>query len=385
VTRQGLPEEYRPLLAVLAKQHPGIRYKEMTCLEDQSQHNVDILTFEYEENGEKKQLHVVAKDANEAEEKLPCFLNDLGIKTHSIYDVRTRLHMQHIGEKELKEVVRKASEPELLRVCSLALDKMAQIHVVGSAHLPELRHDYGLVFGPADYTERFKSRFIEPVSGNSAVISPQADRLMQAYSAFIELFEPGYLIHGDFHTGNCRVTSDNCFVYDFEWTTDQGEKFRDLSRFVNSVLRDRPDLEPADFTREMLARYVERHNAYSEREKTAFMRHDAHLSAALRCALIDDQIDKTGGAVLFAQSHPKVKEEQMQKCQLYFENAVRMLDGAIRSADEQKDYFRWEALSDLRSALVNFTANSPVHILKEAAQNYQTHALYREPAVLVPN
>jgi hypothetical protein len=385
VTRQGMQEEYKPVLTMLAKEHPGIQYVGTLHLEDKSQHNVDVLTFEYEENGKKKQMHVVVKDANEVEEKLPQFLNGLGIKTHSVFDINTRLHMQHVGERELRDVVKQASESELLKVCNLALDKMAQIHVTGSAHLPELRQDYGLVFGPVDYITKFKSRFLEPVSGNSAIISPQMHRLMQAYSAFIEEFDPKYLIHGDFHPGNCRITSDECFVYDFEWATDQGEKFRDLSRFVNLVLRDRPGLEPADFTREMLVRYVDKHNEYSEMEKTPFMRRNPKLAAVLRYALIDDQIDKSGGAILFAQAHPKVRDEQMQKCQLYFENTISMLDGAIRMADAQRDYNGWNMLSNLRGALVDFTATSPIEGLRETAQRYQTLPICKEPTILVPS
>jgi tRNA A-37 threonylcarbamoyl transferase component Bud32 len=385
VTHEGLPAEYKPLLADLSQKHPGIRYASMTKLVDKSQHNVDIIKFEYEEKGEVKQLTVVAKDWNEKEEALPQFLNDLGIRTHSLYDLRTRLFMQHVGERELRSVVKEASEEELLRVCTMVLDKMAQIHVTGTAHLQDLRQNHDFVFEPIDYNDRFKSRFIEPVSGNSIIVSPQANRLMQAYSAFMKIFDPSFLIHGDFHTGNCRVTSDECFVYDFELATDHGEKFRDLSRFTNSITRDRPDLDAADLTREMLAMYVDKHNTHSEREGAAFMRYNPQLATALRCGLIEDYIDKTGGAIIFAAEHPRVKDEQMQKCQLYFENSVRMLDGAINMADSQKDYYTWETLSNLRSALVDFTATSPVQFLKETAQKYQAHSLYKEPVILVPN
>ncbi|MBR9691687.1 hypothetical protein GOV06_02780 [Candidatus Woesearchaeota archaeon] len=374
----SLPDEYKPVLAMLAQEHPGIRYSGIVSLADQSQHNVDILTFEYEENGALKQLHIVAKDADEKEEILPQFLNDLGIKTHTIYDRNTRLLINHVGEQELRNVVKQGSDSEVLDACGKALDKISQIHVLASLNLPELREHYGLSLELTDYNTQFRSRFVTPVSGNSVIVSPQAHDLMQAYSAFTKTFDPRHFTHGDFHIGNCRMSEEECFIVDYE-AAKIGRKFDDLARFTNSVIRDRSDMDPAEFSRDMLHMYVDKHNEHSAEHKTPLLLPNTWLSTALRYSLINDQIDKCGGAIIFAKEHPKVKDEQMQKCKLYFEKAISMIDGALTQNPAEAGM-----LSNLRTSLVDFAAESPVEILKQTAENYKAYKQYKEPLVVVP-
>jgi len=354
VTRQGLAPEFRPLFALLEKQY----------------------------HGQRMQLHVVAKDHDEREEKIPAFLNSLGIQTHSIYDTNTRLLIEHVGYHDLKETAKTGSESELRKACEKALDKISQIHVLASLHLAELEST-GLSLETTDYVSRFKSRFLEPVSGHSVIISPQMDKLMQAYSAFTRTFDPQYFIHGDFHTGNCRMTDEECFVIDYE-AARIGMKFDDLSRFVNSVLRDRPDIDAAEFSREMLGIYVDSHNQHSEENRTPLMLNNERLANALRYSLIDEQIVKIGEKVAFAEAHPKAAEKKLEESAECFDGAVRMLDGAIETADNNRSYYEWETLSKLRASLVDYAADSPVEQLKQAAQRYKTPGYKKESLILVP-
>ena len=268
------------------------------------------------------------------------------------------------------------------RACEKALDKISQIHVLASLHLAELEST-GLSLETTDYVSRFKSRFLEPVSGHSLIISPQMDKLMQAYSAFTKAFDPQYFIHGDFHTGNCRMTDEECFVIDYE-AARIGMKFDDLSRFVNSVLRDRPDIDAAEFSREMLGIYVDNHNQYSEEHKAPLMLNNERLTDALRYSLINEQIIKVGEKVAFAESHPKVAEKKLEESAECFERAVKMLDGAIETADKSRSYYEWDSLSRLRAVLVDYAADSPVAQLKEAAERYKTPGYKKESLILVP-
>ncbi|MBW2965467.1 hypothetical protein KY342_00015 [Candidatus Woesearchaeota archaeon] len=383
ITHEGLPAEYKPLLAALSQKHPGIRYSGMMTLADKSQHNVDILTFEYDENGEVKQLHVVAKDWDEKEEKIPAFLNSLGIKTHSVYERNTRLLIEHVGYQELRDVVRSGSESDIRKACENALDKISQIHVLASLHLDELEKEHGLVLDVTDYNAQFRSRFLEPVSGHSVVISPQMDKLMQAYSAFSRTFDPMNFVPGDFHIGNCRLAKEECFVVDYEWAKI-GMKFDDLSRFTNSVLRDRPDLDVADFTREQLRTYVERHNEHASEHRSPLLMRNERLANVLRYTLVNDQIIKVGEKVAFANDHPKVASRKLEESRDCFEKAVCMIDGAMQIADAQGYNQDSKTLSNLRESLIDYVATSPVKLLKEAAQNYQTYKQYKEPVLVIP-
>jgi len=359
-----LPEEYKTLAQSLAKQHPGIKYVGQTTLRDKSQHNVDILTFEYMENGELRQMHVVVKDKDKKEEVLPEFLASLGISTHSVYDRNARLLLQHVGEEELRDIVTRGSESELRTACGKALDKISKIHVLASLHLPELREQFGLDLEVADYHTQFTSRFLEPVSGNSLIISPQRTRLMQAYSAFTQSFIPSSFTHGDFHIGNCRISPEECFVIDYEWAKI-GRKLDDISRFVNSVVRYRPGIDAQDFTQEALKQYVEFHNGHSAEHNAPLMLPNERLKTALEYSLINDELYKVGEYILFAQAHPAVQEDKLQKSGECFERALDKIDNAMAKS---RDY---HTLANLRNALIYYAAVSPHKYLREVAEKYK--------------
>jgi thiamine kinase-like enzyme len=380
----GVPAEYHPLLQMLAKEHPGIKYKGRVSLENKSQHNVDILTFEYIENGKPMQIYVVAKDRDEVEERIPAFLNELGIRTHSVYDLHQRLLMQHVGQRELRELVKNGSESDVIKACGKALDKIAMMHVLASMHLTELKQEHGIVLPTTNYAHEFENRFLSPVSGNSLIISPQRARLMQAYSSFAEAFNPKYFVHGDFHTGNCRLSEDECFIFDYEWAKI-GMKFDDLSRFANSVMRDRPDFDSADFSRDMLRQYVEKHNQHSEQQHSPLMLPNQFAANALRYALINDEMYKIGEYILFAQTHASVAEEKMEKSVACLERAVRMLDSSIQTTEEHGNYTDSHVLANLRRAFVDYVAESHVECLKRVAEKYKSTVTYsKKPLILVP-
>lgn len=372
-----VPAEYNPLMMSLAKAHPGIRYTGMVNLRDQSQHNVDILAFEYMQNGQLVQMHVVAKDKDAREEVIPVFLNNLGITTHTFYDRSTRLLLEHVGQYGLRDVVRNASEPELIRACAKALDKISQIHVVATQHLDELEHSYGLVLPVTDYNTQFRMRFLRPVSGSSLIISPQMNRLMQAYASFSESFSPENFIHGDFHTGNCRVSDDRCYIFDYEWAKI-GMKFDDLARFTNSVLRDKPSLDSAEFTREVLRDYVTSHNNHSQDSKGPLLMQNEWLATAFRYSLINDELSKIGEYVSFAELHPPVKDEKLEKSRSCFERAVNMIDSEIGYASITGREDECRKLFNLRGALVDFVAKSPVKHLRETTQKYMIYQPVQE-------
>jgi aminoglycoside phosphotransferase (APT) family kinase protein len=382
VTRQGLPAEYKPILAMLAQKLPGVKYQGMEHLE-KSQHHVDILTFEYEVNGKPQQIHVVLKDRNIVEERLPAFLQSLGIPVHSVYDAAAgrAFVMQHVGDRSLRQAIQGASEADIRRLSEKALETIAQIHVLATAHLPELKRDYGIELAAVDYNQEFRRRFLEPVSGHSKIISPQMDRMTQAYAAFAKTFTPRSVIHGDYHDVNCREAEGFCYPIDWEWAAI-GREFDDVSRLVNSVARDRPDMDAADYSREMLKGYIEKHNEHAEQEKSPLMLANKRLAAAFRNALINDELYKAGEYVLFGETHPDVKQEKMQKSADCMERIFRMLDGSIELADRQRDYFEWESLTNLRQALVDYVAASPIQTLREVADSYKKSA--GESLVLVP-
>ncbi len=384
VTRQGLPAEYKPILNMLAKKFSGVRYKGMEHLE-RSQHNVDILTFEYEVDGQTQQVHLALKDRNDVEERLPIFLQRLGISVHSIYDVDTgrAFVMQHVGDRSLRQAIQFASEADIRSLSEKALETIAQVHVLATAHLPELKGDFGVELATIDYTQEFRRRFLEPVSNHSVIISPQMDKLIQAYAAFAKAFTPNSVIHGDYHDMNCRVAGDVCYPIDWE-TAAIGKEFDDVSRLANSIMRDRPDMDAADFTREVLIEYVEKHNESAGQEKMPLMLANEKLAAGFRYSMINDEIYKIGEYVSFGKLRPAVKEEKMQKSRECFEKALRMIDGAIETADKQGDYFSWETLNNLRQSLVDYVGTSPIESLREAAEGYNIKGKAREPLLLVP-
>ena len=384
VTRQGLPEEYQPILEVLAKEHPGIRYVSMTR-KTKTQHNVDVLEFEYKENGKIRRIGIVLKDRSEIEEAVPLFLRRLGIPMFGTYGTATtQFSMEEVGEKDLRDFVKNASESDVVKASTSALDVISQIHVAATAHLSELGREYNIQLPVRDYVYEFKSRFLEPVSGHSVIISPQMHRLMQAYSAFAKTFNPDSFIHGDYHTTNCRISADY-EAHPIDWETAAlGKEFDDVSRHVNAVSRDRPDMDAADFSREMLMQYVEKHNEHAEQEKTPLMLHNERLASVFRNSLINDEIYKIGEYIAFGALHPDTKEEKMQKSQDCFERSIRMLDSAIKEADKQREYYEWETLTNLRGALVDYTTTSPIQTLREIAEKYKAPTGYVKELILIP-
>ncbi|MBW2981315.1 hypothetical protein KY343_00415, partial [Candidatus Woesearchaeota archaeon] len=52
----------------------------------------------------------------------------------------------------------------------------------------------------------------------------------------------------------------------------------------------------------------------------------------------------------------------------------KMIDGAIETADKQRDYYGWETLTNLRGALVDYVSDSPIQSLREVADRYKEPA-----------
>ncbi|MBW2982506.1 aminoglycoside phosphotransferase family protein, partial [Candidatus Woesearchaeota archaeon] len=313
VIGQRLPAEYRPILAMLAKKFSGVKYRGVQHME-KSRHKVDILTFEYQVDGQTQQIHFALKDRNELEEKMPAFLKGLGIEVHSVYEVEAgrAFVMQHVGDRSLRQAISSASESDIRKLSEKALETIAQVHVLATAHLHELKRDFGIELPTLNHNQEFRRRFLEPVSGHSKIISPQMSRLMQAYAAFARAFTLRSVIHGDYHDVNCRTAGDVCYGIDWE-SAAKGMEFVDTSRLTNSVSRDRPDMDAAEFSRENFRKYIEKHNEFAEQEKAPLMLANERLAAIFGYSLINDELYKAGEYVLFGEDHEDVKEEKMQK------------------------------------------------------------------------
>ncbi len=349
---QLVPESYVPILHMLRQEFPGARYKETRSLVNESQHNVDIVSFEYQHEGKTKQVHVVLKDANDKELAIPEWLRQHGVKTNGIYMLNgKRMVMQHVGNDDLRTALSNASESELMNACNAAIDNIARMHVVGSVYSNELEHDFGVTLKKVNYISEFKRRFIEPVSGNSIIMSPQAMRLIQAYSSFAKRFNPGYFTHGDLHDKNIR---DDSSIIDFE-TATIGMTFDDLSRITNSILRTRPDIETEDFERAILNRYITSHNEAAEEEKQPIM---FPAQQMFNLALINDEIYKIGEYVTFGALRPEVREEKMEKSVKCFENTLSMID---------REILKGQDLYELRMALTDYAKTSPYEELRRVA------------------
>lgn len=353
-----LPPEYRFVAEHLAHAHPGIRFKKVTTLRDLSQHNVDVLAFEYEENGVTKQLQAVAKDADERETAIPEVLGLCRVPTHSIWgSANGRFAMEFVGTSGLRDIVRTASESEMIAECGRAVDAIAVIHVTATQNLRYLREDMGIRLPPRNYAETLRSRFIMPVSGS--IISPYEKALMQAYSNFMRVFKPNQFVHGDFHPANCRTDKNTCYVFDWEWA-GIGTAFDDLARFVNAVSRDR-SVNEQEFAREMLRRYSEK-------------RAMACSPDIFDRALVNDELYKIGEYLLFGEKHPAVAQEKLEKSVKCFERAVMLLDGiASRSIGRNNQA---ETAVALRTALIDYVASSHVRELREAALGYKAPRIY---------
>ncbi|MCB9359042.1 aminoglycoside phosphotransferase family protein [Candidatus Woesearchaeota archaeon] len=360
---ESIPAIYAPVLQSLAEEYPGIRFKGITTLADRSQHEVDILTFEYTVNGQVKQLNIVAKDDMFKERMIPRFLNDVGVSAHMTYDTSTRLLMQYIGEKDLKDVIVTASQGEVIRAVNLALDKIAQIHVLATENIVALEHEYGVRLDKTDYVQEFERRFIGPVS---TIISPQLNSLLQAYASFTQGFNPGYFVHGDFHPGNVRMSANEAFVIDYEWAKI-GLVFDDVSRFVNSVTRERPDMDSRDFVDHVVNGYLARHNDIARKPIV----NDDAMATSLQYAMINDELYKVGEYIAFAQAHPKVAEEKMMKSSVSLLRTLNMIDDAIMDADKRFNVKSSGLLNGLKHSLLGYVRSCPYEELREISAIYQ--------------
>jgi tRNA A-37 threonylcarbamoyl transferase component Bud32 len=366
--RTSVPGQYTALVQKLAAEFPGLRYLGKTSLQDKSQHNVDILTFDYMEHGQRKQMHLVAKDNNTLELALPEFLNEIGVHTPLVQSVGGRLVFQYVGQYELRDVVRQSSQGDVIKACNMAMDKIAQIHVLATMHLPQLQRDYGITLPATNYMREFQSRFLVPVMGSSLIISPQANRLMQAYSHFARHFYGSDFVHGDFHTSNCRMDKDEVFVIDYEWAK-VGMNLDDVSRFVNSVLRDRQDFDPHEFTRETFNRYMQLRNQHAEAQGAPIIMSNAYMASLMDYAMINDELYKAGEYVTFAEKHPTVGEEKILKSADCIDNVMQRIDSLLVSPNGGRQEFK--VLSNLRDSLVDFMASSPYEHMRQMADKYR--------------
>ncbi|MFT4303559.1 MAG: phosphotransferase [Candidatus Woesearchaeota archaeon] len=358
-----MPAVYAPLLQALQSEFPGIKYKGITTLADKSQHEVDILIFEYVVNGQVKQLNVVAKDDMTKERMIPQFLNDIGIVSHMIYNRTSRLIMQHVGQHDLRELIASSSQPDVIRIVDIALNKIAQIHVLATQNLGTLKHEYGIDLERTDYVKEFERRFIGPVS---PIISPQLHRLIQAYSSFTHGFNPGYFVHGDFHPGNVRVGKQECYVIDYEWAKI-GLVFDDLSRFVNTVARDRPDFDTKDFVEHVVRQYTAAHNEIARKP----IPNDQAVATSFQYAMINDELYKVGEYIAFAEAHPKVAEEKLMKSSTCLLRTLNMIDDAISDSEKTFNSKSRDLLSELKHSILDYVRISPYEQLREVASMYQ--------------
>jgi len=374
-SQRELPSEHQELLQKLRQEHPGVQYAGMVSLADKSMHNVDILYFEYRENGETRVLRIIAKDKDKIERIVPSFLNEFGIETPSLYDAHTRMFTRFVGQQDLRDVITNASEEEIMKACFSALDKISQIHVLASSNLHILQDEFGLSLDVVDYNAKFVDRFVKPVSDYSPIITPQMQRLMKVYSSFVEGFSSSSFIHGDFHSRNNRISPDECFVIDYEMAS-VGEQLEDVSRFIRSILVDKPTIDPNDFTQSMATFYIKRHNEYAREFNPQLALSPQRMNSLLQYSLINDELYKIGDYIRYAKTHPGTEDEKMQKCKVRFTAAMSMLDQSAKEAEKQKDNTKSSMLYELKDALRDFVALSPYKQLSETAI---MHNKYKSP------
>jgi tRNA A-37 threonylcarbamoyl transferase component Bud32 len=377
-----IPEEYVNVALSLAQHHPGLRYTGMVSLRDQSQHNVDILSFEYDEGSVVHELRIVAKDLNPLDARIPEFLRQQGIAANLVYDARRKIIMEHVGSHDLRIVVKQGSDIELITSCKKALEKIAEIQIVTSQNLHSLESDYGIVLPEINYAQEFKSRFVLPILGKSTnqvdsstsrgvvgeqlVISPQTNSLMQAYNAFTQSFKAQFFTHGDFHAANCRISDKDCYIIDWEWAK-VGRKFDDIARFVNGVTRERQDADVFDFRNDMYNAFINAHNEHSGQHKHPLMLPTAQLKKAYAYSLINDELYKVGEYILFGNSHPNVKEEKLEKSARCLERTIAFIDEALQESTQTPEQVM---LTKLRNSLIAATATSSIAQLREVALMY---------------
>lgn len=355
-----IPEEFQEVYQELKADHPGLRFTKKETFTN-TQHEVEILTFEYEQDGTTKNLYVVAKDQNATEQNLPEILEQAGIETPKTYCKGNKVFTQYIGDNEFRDKVKTASEAEVIDLSKKAVDKLAQLQVYTTAILQQTN----LPLGYRDFQSTFYQRFVQPIS-QSNILTPKAIKLMQAYQKFAK--PKGFsFVHGDFHSGNLKLNNGDVVPLDFEWSA-HGIGLEDLSRFTNSITKDRPDIDQSEFTLQMYQQFVGTFNELANETNTKRLTYNPN---DLNTTHVQEQLDKSGGAIVFLSNHPDLKKEHEEKAAKYFENAVRMLDG-MNNAEAYH----------LRTALVDFAADSPIETVKQSALSYQKYENYKSPIIL---
>lgn len=353
-TAGDIPHEYESMYAVLGAKHSGLEFVSLDRLEDKSQHNVDILTFKYIQEGKEIFLQVVTKDKDTKEHLLPEFLNSIGVKTHSVDYSGQKMMIDFVGKEDLRDIVKSASENDIRNAYKKAVEKIAIIHELGTLHLPDLKNVFGINLELTNYMVELSKRFTRPIG--SAIVSVEEDRFVNSYHRFSQLFNQNSLIHGDYHTGNCRISPNECFIVDYEWAK-VGQDVDDLARFINSIHRDKPTMDYDGLVGDVLDIYVSSINGNKD-----------DINKRLNYALINDEIMKTGEYVEFAQKHPKVAKEKLKKSATCFIKSIYLID---KSLSKCKDNSEYNTLAMLKHDFINYCSISKIKELSDAATEYQ--------------
>ncbi|PLW79293.1 hypothetical protein C0585_08440 [Candidatus Woesearchaeota archaeon] len=351
----------------LREEKPDIAFVEAEVYEGRSQHRVEVYTYSYTEGGEQKEMRVVAKDFDETEMLVQQFLREVGVRAPEVYGTNGMLSMGFVGSEDLKEVLKRASDSVIIRSCNDALYTLAQMQVLATAGLQVLKHDFGFDLPVANYEAMIRERFVQPISG-SGLVSLAADRFMKAYKGFSNGFRTTHFVHGDNHTGNYRVGDDGTTIIDYEWAK-KASPLDDISRFTNSVLRERPDIDSRDFSR------FAYHRFQGQKVEVGAAQGITESYATFVDARINDNISKVGEAITYSEKHPHKAGQILEKGARTFTMTLGLIDEAMGLAMKAKDYKKYNGLMNLKDSFVDIVSDSPYQELSTAAREHQDYKL----------
>jgi hypothetical protein len=371
-----LPKKYAGVLEEMQIKYPGARYVGAALLTNESQHEVEILGFEIQTQSGKQIIYKVSKQATEHEIAVNNILSNIGLSGYSFSTTTDgTLIMGYVG-KCLRNVVRHGSHTEALKACNLAINQIAKIHILATDYLEQeinLQNSLPYSMPEANYNHEFRRRFVMPVSGNSLIISPQMNKLMQAYASFARSFSSSSFVHGDFHPGNCRLQKNEANIIDYEWAK-MGMNFEDISRFINTTLRDRVDFDSKEFTINTFKLYLKVRNEYARENKMPLIMSTQYTALMMEYALINDELYKAGEYISFGETHPSLISEKIEKSASCMESALQKIDGLIIRYEMDGNQ-QVKTLSELRESVIDFLDSSPYQHMKEISDKYKTQLI----------
>ena len=108
------------------------------------------------------------------------------------------------------------------------------------------------------------------------------------------------------------MSSRQAHLIDFEWAK-KGDKLHDVSRFINSVTRERSDVDPAGYANELKEKYLDSFNSLAPEYQMAQLEDSRTVEASLYHSLINDELYKIGEHIAFAKLHPAVQEQKQEE------------------------------------------------------------------------